>query len=147
MTTTPQKIQQLLDQHTESVTRAYIEYLSMHTKAKPAELLRHWVSFKKNDEPVIVTPLASSDDKQCVHVFTRGSKSGSACGLRVKPGTDFCTKHLKSKKVQTTPLSPTDIDKDVLEIVSEEDDTHETIDDDELDDDLSVDDDDIDEQY
>lgn len=118
MVSTPQKIQLLLEQHTESVIREFIEYLSTHSKLKPQAVLDEWNSFKNNNNPSKIEKTISNIGK-CTHVFTRGNKTGQTCKVQTKGDNVLCTKHLKGK-IKSTEFIKTEFDKDVLEIISEE---------------------------
>jgi hypothetical protein len=118
MTTTPQKIQKLLDEHTESVSRAFIEYLCLHSKADSAELRQLWKSFKNNEKPRQVAKEKTVVSGRCQHTFTRGNKIGEQCGIRTKDEKMYCTKHLKGKK--TAVITKEELEKDIEELVSEE---------------------------
>lgn len=140
MTTTPQKIQLLLDQHTESVARSFIEYLCIETTLTPRDLSTYWTNFKNK----VQTKGNDQSIDKCVYIFSRGNKAGEMCGIQTKNQKKYCTKHSKS---EVKPVIKKVVEKDLLDTISEEDDIEleediiDEIEEDEEDDDIEDDDD------
>jgi hypothetical protein len=92
------------------------EYVTNRSTIKLAELQQFWDQLINPSETAPEPVKAPEVKTKCIHVMVRGTKEGQACGVSVKAGTSYCSKHQKNVAEKN--------DKKML-IVDEEDDKKE----------------------
>lgn len=94
------QILDLVHEHTENTLDSFVMF-AMKKHSNLDCLLQIYQEFKSGVKKTSSSGNKNLDSEKCQYVFTRGEKSNQQCNVSVKKGELFCSKHRKSKTVQS----------------------------------------------
>jgi hypothetical protein len=114
------KMLELFEEMKEYYVLNFITFLEANTNLHASHYYQLYELFKKGLSVDVETKslpevknLSSSTDITCQHIFKRGKNANKKCLVKVKDIDSFCSKHKKE-------CANTDVDLDLLKIVSED---------------------------